>query len=185
MFVVVFTVDGWTRRGYRPMYHSVSALALGERGWLQTWNFIVAGCLIGAGSIGAFGAMDSFFGPGLLVIFAASLVASGVFPMDAMRGYPPGTPEGDPPDTTRRHRLHDGFGGAVFISLPAACVAVGIAQTDLGWRSYSFASAAILATLFVVFASAWERDAPNTGLIQRGMMVLGWFWVALTFLQLA
>ena len=40
MFVFVFLLDGATRIGYDPLYHPVSALSLGDRGWLQIANFI-------------------------------------------------------------------------------------------------------------------------------------------------
>lgn len=50
LFPVVFLIDGWTRPQYRPMYHPVSALALGRRGWIQTTNFVLSG----TGSLGRF-----------------------------------------------------------------------------------------------------------------------------------
>lgn len=43
LFVATFLIDGATRTGYDPLYHSVSSLSLGERGWLQIGNFIVTG----------------------------------------------------------------------------------------------------------------------------------------------
>lgn len=42
-FIVVFLLDGWTRRAYSSIRHPVSALALGQRGWVQTANFIMCG----------------------------------------------------------------------------------------------------------------------------------------------
>lgn len=89
-FVVTFLLDGWTRPGYRPVRHPVSALALGPRGWLQAANFVVCGVLITAGAVAVADALDSVVLAGAIAVFGVSLVASGVFPMDAMRGYPRG-----------------------------------------------------------------------------------------------
>ncbi|WP_262403428.1 DUF998 domain-containing protein [Actinomadura sp. CNU-125] len=119
-FVATFLLDGWTRPGYRPVRHPVSALALGPRGWLQTANFVVCGAAIAVGAVAVGDALDGAVLAGAIAVFGASLVASGVFPMDAMRGYPPGTPDGTPDDTSVRHRLHDWAGAVVFGSLPVA-----------------------------------------------------------------
>lgn len=92
-FVVTFLIDGATRAGYRPSYHSVSARALGWRGWIQTANFLVCGALITASSIGILDADASRYLAAAIAAFGPGLVASDIFPMDPMRGYPPGTPD--------------------------------------------------------------------------------------------
>ena len=184
LFVVTFIVDGWTRPGYRASYHSVSALALGPRGWVQTSNFVITGLLMVAAASGTRDALQIVFGPALLGIFGLSLVGSGLLPMDPMRGYPPGTSPATPTVTSRRHKLHDLFGFVVFSSLPAACIAFGFALTEGGWVVYSYATAAALIALFVVFGAACVRDSPSTGHIQRLMIVIGWAWIALICLKL-
>lgn len=183
LFVAVFVVDGATRPGYRPAHHPVSALALGPRGWVQTANFIVTGLLMIAAAAGLRAETGLVIGPALLAIFGVSLVASGIFPMDAMQGYPPGTPLTTPTVYSRSHRLHDVFGFLVFSALPAACFAFAISFTG-GWRIYSFTTAAALVALFVVFGIAMEAEAPRTGLIQRLMIVVGWTWIGLVCLYL-
>ncbi len=45
LFVLVFLVEGATRAGYDPLRHPVSSLALGDHGWTQIANFVVAGLL--------------------------------------------------------------------------------------------------------------------------------------------
>ena len=45
LFVFGFLVEGATRAAYDPLRHPVSSLALGDRGWTQTANFLVAGFL--------------------------------------------------------------------------------------------------------------------------------------------
>ena len=183
LFVVTFLIDGATRTGYRPLYHPVSALALGSRGWVQTSNFIVTGLLMIAAAAGTREALDVTIGPALLALFGLALVVSGAFTMDPMRGYPPGTEEGTPTVLSRRQKVHDIFGFVVFSSLGSAAIAFGLALEG-GWKVYSFATAALIIVLIVVFVTAWERDSPRSGLLQRLMILVGWTWVALLCLSL-
>ena len=132
LFVITFLIDGATRPGYRPLYHPVSALALGSRGWVQTSNFAVTGVLMIAAAAGIREALDVTFGPALLALFGVGLVVSGAFTMDPMRGYPPGTDPGTPTALSRRHKIHDVFGFVVFASLAAAAIAFGLVLAEVG-----------------------------------------------------
>ncbi|MBB5922546.1 hypothetical protein FHR81_003603 [Actinoalloteichus hoggarensis] len=178
LFVITFLIDGATRPGYRPVRHPVSALALGSRGWVQTTNFIVCGLLMTAGALGILLATEHPWLALAAAVFGLSLVASGVFPMDPMRGYPPGTPEGTPEDTSRTHGLHDWAGMGVFAALPVTTFIATLQSTDLLSTVYSGATTAALVVLFFSFGQAWENDAPRTGLIQRVMIIIGWVWFA-------
>jgi hypothetical protein len=57
-FVIVFSADGATRPGYRPLRHPVSSLSLGPRGWVQVTNFAVTGALYLAAAAGLARAAD-------------------------------------------------------------------------------------------------------------------------------
>lgn len=191
LFVLVFVVDGATRPGYRPSYHPVSALSLGERGWVQTTNFVVTGVLMVGAAIGMRLALGSGRGallvPALIGTFGVALVASGVFPMDPMRGYPPGTPPTTPTTTTRAHVWHDHAGVVVFASLPAACIVATwrfVEASDPAWAIYSAATAAGSIATLIGFGTGWERDSPRNGATQRLMIVVGWTWVAAVCLRL-
>lgn len=179
LFVLTFLLDDATRPGYDPIRHPVSALALGPRGWLQMTNFIISGLLIGASAPGIYQATQSAWLAVLVAVFGLALVASGVFPMDPMRGYPPGTPEGTPSTTSMRHTLHDWAGMLVFTSLPAAAIVAALSIDDVAWVAYSGATATVFVVLFVRFGSAWEADSPRTGLVQRLTIVPGWTWLGL------
>ncbi|MEV1291338.1 DUF998 domain-containing protein [Pseudonocardia sp. NPDC049635] len=179
LFVVTFLVDGATRPGYSPIRHPVSALALGPRGGIQTANFVVCGLAITAGAVAL--VPDTVL-LGLAVgLFGLGLVASGVFPMDPMRGYPPGAPGGTPEHTSRRHDLHDHAGAVVFLTLPVAAAVAALTLGDTGWRWYSGVTAVLLMVGFRVFGSAWENDDPRTGLVQRVVIGVGWSWLGLVF----
>ncbi|GIJ12692.1 DUF998 domain-containing protein [Micromonospora andamanensis] len=185
LFVLVFLVDGGSRPDYSPVRHPVSALALGRRGWIQTANFIVAGTAITVASLELVVA-----GPGVLIgvvltVFGLSLVASGVFPMDPMLGYPPGAPTGIPEQHSTAHRRHDLAGAVVFLSLPVAAAAGAFTLPGMAWRVVSGGVALALFIGFGWFGRAWEQTSPRLGLIQRAVIVTGWGWLAALFTWLA
>lgn len=177
LFVVTFLVDGATRPEYAPTYHAVSALALGPRGWVQTASFVVSGALVTASAAGIGLATGTPWLAVPVAVFGLALVASGVFRMDPMRGYPPGTPDGTPEETSRSHELHDHAGAGVFAALPAAAIAGALVLDDLPWVLYSAVTAVVLLLSAGRFATDWEADAPRTGLVQRVMIVIGWTWL--------
>ncbi|MEV0733226.1 DUF998 domain-containing protein [Polymorphospora sp. NPDC050346] len=185
LFVLVFLVDGWSRPNYAPVRHPVSALALGGRGWIQTANFVVSGSAITVGALGVV-----FQGPSILLgvvlaAFGLALVASGVFRMDPMLGYPPGAPEGIPGEHSIRHRLHDHAGAVVFLSLPLAAAIGAFTLPGTPWRIVSGCLAVALFLGFGRFGSAWEAVSPRLGLIQRAVIIPGWGWLAALFTALA
>lgn len=185
LFVVVMLLDGLTRPGYSPTRHTVSALSLGSRGWLQTLNFIVCGAAVLVGANGILAANQSLPLAIVLGVFGAALIASGLFRMDPMRGYPAGTSDTDPEEFSSHHRIHDQAGAVVFLALPIAAVIVAFEVGNVGWIVVHALIALALAIAAGAFGIAWEKDSPSTGLIQRAYIVPGWIWVAALFLALA
>src|SRR5260221_9223295 len=52
LFMMVFLIEGATRPHYSVWQDAVSALELGEGGWMQRTNFIVCGVLVFGFAIG-------------------------------------------------------------------------------------------------------------------------------------
>lgn len=181
MFPAVFLIDGWTRPQYRPTYHAVSALSLGRRGWIQKTNFVVCGAGIVVGAIALVATLES----GVLAVMVGgwglALVMSGVFTMDPMRGYPPGTPNSTPDDVSAAHNFHDWAGLVVFALAPLTPAVSIFIVGDTGWQVYSALTA--IAGIFGAgaFGHAWEQDHPRTGLVQRATIVVCWAWLGLLF----
>lgn len=184
LFVLVFVIDGFTRPGYSPIRHPVSALALGPRGWIQTANFFVCGTAITVGAIAVATIGGQPLLGALLAIFGFGLVVSAV-PMDPMRGYPPGTPEGDPADFTVWHKLHDYAGAVVFFSLPITAAVAAFVLPGAIFKALSAIAAVALLLASLAFTRAWERDSPRAGLIQRAFIIPGCLWIAAVFLLFA
>lgn len=170
-FLVVFSVDGWTRPGYRPRRHPVSALALGPRGWLQTANFLLAGLGIAIGALGVWTAAPTL-ALGIAVLGIA-LIASGVWRMDPMRAYPPGTPDTTPESYSRAHVRHDHAGAVVFGGMPVVALTATLSAIAGPVRVLSAIGLVVVVFAVIKFGTAWERDDPLTGRWQRIALIAG------------
>lgn len=185
LFVAVLLLDGLTRPGFHPVRHPVSALALGPRGWIQTTNFVLCGLLVTAGAL----ALPDTTGSTVLAVgvgaLGLGLVASGVFTMDPMRGYPPGTPDTTPKKYSTRHGLHDWAGTVVFLLLPGVPFIAVFGLDDPVWKVASGITAAVSAVAAGAFGRLWEEDAPRTGLVQRTAITVSLVWLGCLFARAA
>ncbi|MEI6309589.1 MAG: DUF998 domain-containing protein [bacterium] len=53
LFILIFLVAGWLRPGYDPLRQTVSKLALGPGGWLQTADFLLLALAMAAFALAA------------------------------------------------------------------------------------------------------------------------------------
>jgi hypothetical protein len=193
LFVAVSLVEGAARDGYDPLRHPVSSLALGDSGWVQTANFVVAGLLTLAFAFGLRRALrpgrGSTWGPLLVGVWAIGLLGAGVFPTDPVSGYPPGTP-----DQLLRHSwygfLHDLFSLPAFVALGAAC---GVffrrfaVRGERGWAIYSAITGVVFASAFVLASAGFgqaEGLVDLAGLFQRIAVIVGFGWLTLLAVHL-
>lgn len=111
LHVVVGFIQAFSRSGFELAKHPLSLLSLGNLGWVQITNFVVAGLLFIASAVGMRRILRSgpgrAWGPWLIGIFGAGLIAGGVFVADPAFGFPPGTPEGAPATLSWHGMLQD------------------------------------------------------------------------------
>jgi hypothetical membrane protein len=185
-FVVAFLIAGTMRPHYDPLYHFVSALSLGDGGWIQISNFVVTGILMVACALGLRRALSSgrggTWGPTLIGTFGLGLIGAGVFVTDPGFGYPLGTPRGPPTTASWHGMLHLLASVIVFLSLSAACFVFArrFSAEPRGsmWARYSFATGLVVLALIVASNVAVFSGGP-AGLLQRLSLIAGWFWVGL------
>ncbi|UKY47515.1 DUF998 domain-containing protein [Streptomyces inhibens] len=194
LFTVAYLAEGSTRAHYNAWRHPLSSLALGDHGWTQTLNFIVAGLLALAFAVGLRRALrpsgGSIWGPMFIGLWAIGLIGAGIFLADPVRGYPPGTPD-RLPNPTAYGALHDLVSLAGFVALTAACFAFTryfARSGERGWALYSavtgFAFAVTMGLSSAAFDSAAGDLADLGGLIQRIALTVGWTWQVLLALHL-
>jgi hypothetical protein len=202
LFVAVYTASGRLRAGYDPRRQPVSALALGDTGWVQTANFwttgILTGCAAlgihralgnhpvtgagvraGAGSraIGARAAVPTLV-PLLIAAAGCGLVGAAIFPTD---------PISDPPalnagNLSRTGALHVASAVPVFVGLPAACL---VTARWMPLSARGRATSVVAGVLSLVAATqagkGFGGDARLSGwagLYQRLALVTGLGWLA-------
>ena len=178
VFVAVLLIEGALRRGYDPTYHTSSALSLGDRGWIQIANFLQLGVGTLAFAVGVHQALNSVVAAVLVAIFGLGAIVAGVCRMDPMRGYPPGAQSGTPTTLTWHHQVHDIAGPIMFLAIFGACLALAGRLPGL-WRLYTILTAVAGLALAISTAVAWQKDAKNTGLVQRGLILVYQSWIVL------
>jgi hypothetical membrane protein len=172
-----------TRDGFDITRHAVSLLSLGSLGWIQVANFVITGLLVLACAAGLRwvmrGEKGGTWGPILLGVYGAALVASGLFPADAGFGFPPGTPPGPPEAMTPAGTLHFMVGGIGFMALIAACLVLArryFATGSAGMGAFSVVTGALFLASFMGIASGPPRPATILGLWLG--LTLTWGWLA-------
>jgi hypothetical membrane protein len=188
LFIVVFLIEGATRPHYSVWQDAVSALSLGEGGWMQITNFIVCGALVFGFAIGLRRVLrtgrGSTWGRILLGIVGLAMIGAGIFVTDPGLGYPY---EASTITLTVHGIVHSLISLVAFISLPAACFV--LARRDVadpaarGWAWYSVATGLLVVVLFVLTAVVTAVDGPG-GLIQRIFLIVGWSWIAVQAIRL-
>lgn len=184
-FFAVILVEGALRPGYNPAYHTGSELELGPRGWIQRTNFLLTGGGMAAYAVGVQQTLDSVIATTLLGVMAVSFIVSGVFAPDPVRGYPPSAPSAHPLGGPSLHaRIHDATGPLMFVAFVAACLLLA-SRLEGGWRLYTLLTAGLGLVMTVWTATAYNRDASNTGLVQRGLLFVFSSWTVALGIHLA
>jgi hypothetical membrane protein len=188
LFIVVFLIEGATRPHYSVWQDAVSALSLGQDGWMQITNFIVCGALVFGFAIGLRRVLrtgrGSTWGPILLGIVGLAMIGAGIFVTDPGLGYPY---EASTITLTVHGTIHSLISLCAFIALPAACFV--LARRDAadpaarGWAWYSVATGLLVVVLFVLTAVVTALGGPG-GLAQRIFLIVGWSWIAVQAIRL-
>lgn len=193
LFVATFLVEGATRANYDPLRHPVSSLALGDSGWTQDANFIVAGLLTLAFAVGLRRALRPFggsiWGPLLVGVWGIGLLGAGIFPTDPVSGYPPGAPD-RLSGYTWHGALHDIFSLLAFVALAVACFVFGrhfARWGERGWAIYSVVSGLVFVVAFVLSSVGFgevQGLVDLAGLFQRVAVTVGFGWLTLLAVRL-
>jgi hypothetical membrane protein len=187
LFIVVFLIEGSTRRGYSQWRNFVSQLATGPGGWVQVLNFYVCGLLVLAFAFALRGVLKGTRGaigaPLLLGAFAITLLVAGTFSTDPALGYPPGVPAVQTPTGA----VHGVAGLFAFTTLPAAAFVMAWHFAGEGARTWTIYSIVVgVVVLVFFFASGFSSQADmsgswhnaSTGFFQRIAIIAGFSWIS-------
>jgi Protein of unknown function (DUF998) len=188
LFNGAYLVEGATRPGYEAWRQAVSALSLGDGGWMQITNFIVFGLLIGCFAAGLRAALvpgvGATWAPLLQGLVALGLVVAGVFVQDPTPGYPPGALV----TTPSVHGLVHLFATILTLTARAAwcfVMARRFAREPLwrGWATYSIATGILMMVFLAAFGMAMADSGP-AGLFERLALIVTSLLTALLAVRL-
>ncbi len=178
-YLVVGIALALTRDGFDLSRHALSLLTLGEQGWMQRANLAVSGAMTAAAAVGfaralAPSAVARRTGI-LLGVYAAALVASGIFLPDPMGGFPPGAAT----EASTAGILHLVAGGVGFVALTAAALTVATWLLGRGARRAAVWSYVAAATVVGGFVAGGALATSGVGVALLWLAVVaGWAWLA-------
>lgn len=181
LYIIVGLIQMAIRPGFDITRHSLSLLANGDLGWIQTLNFLVTGMLLIAGAVGVKQALHSEPGgkwaPRMLGLYGLGLIGASIFSADPALGFPPGTPLENNP-ISWHGLLHLIVGTIGFIGFIAACFIFARRFKSLqqpGWAWYSLITGILFLASFVGIASG--SKGPVSALFAIAV-VLGFTWIS-------
>ena len=187
VYVVAALIQGLTRPGFDLLHDDVSLLSNGSLGWIQIANFILTGAFVIAAAAGMARALKgrSTWGPRLLAVFGAGLIAAGIFVADPMNGFPAGTPAGHPVTVSWHGMLHIAAAGIGFLCLVAACIVLArmFGRERRGrWMAYSLVAGIVFLLAFAGVASGSTSAAVVLGFWVG--VVIAFSWIAAVSIDL-
>jgi uncharacterized membrane protein YhaH (DUF805 family) len=177
LFVAVGLLQMLTRDGFDPTRHPLSLLSLGDLGWVQIANFVVAGLLFAASAVGMRRVLHpgrgGTWGPLLVGVYGLGLIMGGVFVADPALGFPPGTPDGIPDQMSWHGTLHAVAPVLASLALIAACLVFARRFAGLGRRGWAaFCVAVAVVDLAPAALSGHDLFVPVLGV--SAALGLGW-----------
>ncbi len=153
LFIFVVLIQDYSRPGFDPRLMPLSLLSLGDWGWVQISNFVLAGVLNLLYAAGLWRSLHpgraGTWGPLFIGAYGLGLVTVGVLRTDPSNGFPPGIPT---PAQPSWHGIIHALGGLfVFLFLAAALVTFFrffLARKEGWWAFYCLASAVLLLGVF-------------------------------------
>jgi hypothetical protein len=189
LFVAVAFAQAFLREGFELARHPLSLLSLGEAGWIQIANFVLVGVLFLAAAVGMRRVLTvgpgHRWGPRLIAVFGAALVAGGVFVADPAFGFPLGTPAGAPEQLSWHGIVHGVAPAVGFLALSVAGFVLARRDAARGHPGWAFVDRATGVLVLVLSA------LPNLGGDPEGRfgplwiaMMLGFGWASATMARL-
>ncbi len=184
-FLLLVLIQDYTVPAFNPRIHLLSQLALGEWGWVQIANFVLAGVLNLLYAAGLWRKLHpgraGTWGPLLIGAYGLGLVVVGVLRTDPAHGFPPGVVA---PTSSSWHGAIHALGGLfVFVVLAGALTVFArffLARKERGWACYCIASAVLL---LVIFFWSFTAAALTVRLLRLATLV-GWMAASVIAIKL-
>jgi len=178
-YVVVGLALALTRPGFDLTRHPLSVLMLGEHGWMQRANLVLAAVMVLAAACGVLRTVRN--GRGLAMatltgVYGACMILSAGFRPDPVSGFPAGS---EARMVTTSGILHLVFGAVGFLALAGAAFAYGRWCFAAGERSRSRLGTVCGTVVLLGFAggAVLAQSVAGVGLLWLAVLA-GWLWIA-------
>jgi hypothetical membrane protein len=185
LFLLTVLIQDYTRPGFNPRLQGLSLLSLGEWGWVQIVNFVLAGVLNVLYAVGLWRRLHpgraGTWGPLLIGAYGLGLIVVGVFRTDPANGFPPGV--ATPAHPSWHGAIHASVAGLTFLAVSAAIMVFArlfLTRKERWWAFYCLASAVLMLVIFFVSIN-------NAVLFARGLRLsalIGWMAASLVATRL-
>jgi hypothetical protein len=144
LFLGVVVVQALAHDDFQARNHPLSSLALGDHGWVQIANFVVAGLLVAGLALELRrelrGGPAGRWGPIFVGVNGLSLVVAGAFLADPVNGYPRGISD----DVTAHGMVHVAAATVSGLALYGAYLVFARRFAALGRRGWAVAGVAAI-----------------------------------------
>jgi hypothetical protein len=185
VYIAAWLTQATTRPGFSLRTDAASLLANGRLGWIQVANFLVAGAMVVAASVGIGralrGARGGAWAQRLIALFGLGIMAAGLFTADPMDGFPAGTPAGPAQHTTWHGSLHFVVAGIGFLGLIAATFVLAQVFKRAGrhgWARISTASGTAFLAANILGGALGNQHEVASNLTLTAGVVGAWLWLS-------
>jgi hypothetical membrane protein len=164
LFIVTAFIFGLVKPKYSALHNTISELALGRYGYVQTANFTLSGLLIVLLGL-RLAAMGHYrYGAVTVVIMGLVLMLSAVFRTDPVAAN----------GSTTTGKIHNGLFFIGMLSIVSGQFVTGLSNLGTGLGAFSLAcgALALLSTVVTVTRQAYM------GVFQRILVVIIMAWIA-------
>ena len=186
-YLIVGLIQAFVRDGFSFARHSLSVLANGPGGWVQSANFALSGLMVMAAAVGLWRmpAPRLRVASGFLGAYGAFVFAASIFRADPVDGFPVGTPLGVPTTMTTMGMLHLVVGtlGFMCFAISGLCAIRPLSRRNDRFLMLLslFSGLGILGGFFGGFLIP-GFSSPTAGIWFA--VVVGWVWLSLLSLKL-
>ncbi|GAA5085810.1 DUF998 domain-containing protein [Nocardia iowensis] len=180
LYIAVTAVQALTRAGFDLSQHRYNLLTTGDLGWIHRTNMVVTGVLMVLFAVGV-GRMlrqgrGARWAPRLLGLFGLAYLVGGLFPADAVIGFPLGTLT---ESTTWHGIVNAASRGVSSLLLIAASLLIARWFTSRGRRNWTWFSWAAVPMSLGAFALlvVVGADTSTTYVAFLVPGILMWVWV--------